>query len=86
MQAVAQTILRGARLEVLLQRDRLGLDQEMEFLTEEFQDGRAQEVDAIRDILERLAGDDKVLDRVRKTGAKCAGAQSHINSPFAETF
>ncbi|MGB8030938.1 MAG: hypothetical protein WCF30_14900 [Terracidiphilus sp.] len=66
MQAVAQTILEGARLEVLLQHDRLGLDQEMEFLTEEFQDGRAQEVYAIRDILERLAGDDEVLERVRK--------------------
>jgi hypothetical protein len=69
MQAVAQTILEGARLEVLLQHDRLGLDQEMEFLTEEFQDGRAQEVDAIRAILERLAGDDEVLDRVRKRAA-----------------
>lgn len=66
MQAVAQTILEGARLEVLLQHDRLGLDQEMEFLTEEFQDGRAQEVEAIHDILERLAGDDEVLERVRK--------------------
>jgi hypothetical protein len=66
VQAVAQTILEGARLQVLLEHDRLGLDQEMEFLTEEFQDGRAQEVDAIRDILERLAGDDEVLDRVRK--------------------
>jgi hypothetical protein len=42
------------------------LDQEMEFLTEEFQDGRAQEVSAIRGILERLAQDDDVLERVRK--------------------
>ncbi len=66
MQAVAQTVLEGARLEVLLQHDRLGLDQEMQYLTDEFQDGRAQEVDAIRGILERLAGDDQVLDRVRK--------------------
>ncbi len=66
MQAVAQTILEGARLEVLLQHDRLGLDEEMEFLTQEFKDGRAQQVDAIRDILERLAADDEVLDRVRK--------------------
>jgi len=66
MQAVAQTIVEGARLEVLLQHDRLGLDREMEFLTEEFADGRAQEVYAIHDILERLAGDDEVLDRVRK--------------------
>ncbi len=30
--AVAETILEGARLELLLQHDRLGLDQEMEFL------------------------------------------------------
>jgi hypothetical protein len=66
MQAVAQTVLEGARLEILLQHDRLGLDQEMEFLTEEFQDGRAQEVYAIHDILERLAQDDEVMERVRK--------------------
>ena len=36
MQAVAQTILEGARLEVLLHHDRLGLDQEMEFLRKSF--------------------------------------------------
>jgi hypothetical protein len=38
----------------------------MEFLTEAVQDGRAQQVCAIRDILERLAQDDDVLERVRK--------------------
>ena len=66
MQAVAETILEGARLELLLQHDRLGLDQEMEFLSEAAQDGRAQQVCAIRDILERLGQDDDVLERVRK--------------------
>jgi hypothetical protein len=66
MEAVAQTVEEGARLELLLQHDRLGLDQEMQFLTEAFHDGRAQEVDAIHDILERLAADDEVLERVRK--------------------
>ncbi len=66
MQAVSETILEGARLEVLLQHDRLGLDQEMEFLTQAAQDGRAQQLFAIRDILERLAQDDDVLERVRK--------------------
>jgi len=66
MQAVAQTILEGARLELLLQHDRLGLDQEMEFLAQAVQDGRAQQICAIRDILERLAQDDDVLERVRK--------------------
>jgi hypothetical protein len=66
MQAVAETILEGARFEVLLQHDRLGLDQEMEYFTEAVQDGRAQQIYAIRDILERLAQDDGVLARVRK--------------------
>lgn len=64
--AVAETILEGARLEVLLDHDRLGLDAEMEFLTEAASDGRAQQICAIRGILERLAEDDSVLDRVRK--------------------
>jgi hypothetical protein len=66
MQAVAETILEGARFEVLLQHDRLGLDQEMEYFTQAVEDGRAQEVYAIRDILERLAQDNAVLERVRK--------------------
>ena len=66
MQAVAETILEGARFEVLLQHDRLGLDQEMEYFTQAVEDGRAQEVYAIRDILERLVQDNAVLERVRK--------------------
>jgi hypothetical protein len=66
MQAVATTILEGARLEMLLQHDRLGLDAEMEFLAEAAEDGRAQQIVAIREILERLASDDAVLERVRK--------------------
>ncbi len=65
-QAVAQTILEGARLEMLLQHDPLGLDQEMDYLTGAVGDGRAQQVCVIRSILERLAQDDQVLDRVRK--------------------
>jgi hypothetical protein len=66
LEAVAETILEGARLEMLLQHDRLGLDAEMEFLTDAVGDGRAQQVCAIRDILERLEQDDSVLERVRK--------------------
>jgi hypothetical protein len=66
MEGVAETILEGARLEVLLQHDRLGLDAEMEFLTDAADDGRAQQICTIREILERLAQDDEVLERVRK--------------------
>ncbi len=63
---VAETLLEGARLEVLLQHDRLGLDRETEYLMEAAKDGRMREISTIREILERLAGDSEVLDRVRK--------------------
>lgn len=64
--SIATTITEGAKLESLLQYDRLGLDREMEFLTEAAGDGRAQQICAIRGILEKLAADDAVLERVRK--------------------
>ncbi len=66
MVAVADTILEGARLELLLQHDRLGLDAEMEYVTEAAGDGRMEQICAIRGILERLAGDPAVMERVRK--------------------
>jgi hypothetical protein len=65
-QAVAETILEGARLEKLLQHDRLGLDKEMEYLVDAADSGRALEICTIRQILVRLADDDDVLERVRK--------------------
>jgi hypothetical protein len=66
MDAVAETILEGERLEMLLEHDRLGLDKEMEFLVDAANNGRAQQICAIRDILARLAEDDEVMERVRK--------------------
>jgi len=64
--AVAGTIVEGGRLEALLQHDPLGLDRETEYLVEAAQDGRAQQIVAIRGILERLAGDEGVMERVRR--------------------
>ncbi len=66
LEAVAETILEGERLEMLLEHDRLGLDKEMEFLVDAAGNGRAQQICAIRGILVRLAQDDEVLERVRK--------------------
>jgi len=63
---VSATIQYGARLEFLLQHDRLGLDKEMGDLAAAQHDGNALEMGSIREILERLANDDQVLDRVRK--------------------
>jgi hypothetical protein len=64
--AVAQTILEGVRLEMLLQHDPLGLDKEIKTLSDAAEDGRAQQICVIRGILERLAGDDNVMEMVRK--------------------
>ena len=63
---VAETLHEGARLELLLQHDRLGLDREMEFISDSAKDGRLREIVAIRDILQRLAENDELLERVRK--------------------
>jgi hypothetical protein len=64
--SVATTITEGARIENLLHHDPLGLDKEMEYLVEAVSDGRAQQLCAIRGILEHLAQDEMVLERVRK--------------------
>src|SRR6185312_4743840 len=66
MQAVEQTIMEGARLELLLKHDPLGLHQEMDFLVQAAKDGRAQQICAIKEILVQLANDPGVLDAVRK--------------------
>jgi hypothetical protein len=64
--AVAETIVEGSRLDWLLRYDPLGLDQEMQYVVDGAGDGRLQEFGTIRGILEKLAQDNGVLDRVRK--------------------
>jgi hypothetical protein len=64
--SVATTLIEGARLQTLLLHDRLGLDRETEALVESAADGRAQQIGSIRDILERLAEDPAVLERVKR--------------------
>lgn len=64
--AVGSTLIEGARLELLLQHDPLGLDKAIQYIVEASDDGRLQQICAIRGILERLEDDPRVLDRVRK--------------------
>lgn len=66
MIAVEQTIMEGARLELLMKHDPLGLDAEMNFLMQAAKDGRAQQICVIRGILTQLAADPAVLEQVRK--------------------
>ena len=64
--AVGSTLIEGERLELLLQHDPLGLDKAIQYVVEASDDGRLQQICAIRGILERLEDDPRVLDRVRK--------------------
>jgi hypothetical protein len=64
--AVAQMILEGARLETLLKHDPLGLDEEMNYLAQAVGAGRLQQLHTIRGILEQLADDPTIMERVRK--------------------
>lgn len=60
------TILSGARMEKLLQHDRLGLDHELQILSDAVKDGNAAETGAIRETLTRIASDEQVMDRARR--------------------
>ena len=64
--AVGSTLIEGARLELLLQHDPLGLDKAIQYVAAAADDGRLQQIGAIRGILERLKDDPHVLERVRK--------------------
>lgn len=66
LMSVANTLVEGARLQSLLKHDPLGLDHETEMLVESANDGRAQQIGSIRDILEQLEDDPVVLDRVKR--------------------
>jgi hypothetical protein len=64
--ALAASIVEGIKLKSLAAHDRLGLDREMEFVTDAVKDGRMQQIGVIHDELESLASDDSLLERVRR--------------------
>ena len=74
--SVETTILSGARMEKLLLHDRLGLDQELDYLTGEVHNGDATEIGVIRETLTRIASDDQVMERAQRK-ARLLLAQAH---------
>ncbi|WP_158793867.1 hypothetical protein [Granulicella sp. L60] len=63
--AIANTMDEGRKLEFLHRYDRLGLDEEMNFLTEQVEAGRALELETISATLSSLADDTALMQRVR---------------------
>ena len=62
-------------LEKLLQHDPLGLDKEIQNVQEAAEDGRAQQICSIKDILERLSEDNSVFGTSKKTSEGTARAR-----------
>lgn len=65
-EAIGETMQFGDRLAAKLRFDRLGLDGEMDNLQSALADGRAVEVSNIFPVLQAIANDDRVMDRVRR--------------------
>jgi hypothetical protein len=76
LMGVEFTIMSGARMEKLLQHDRLGLDKELDALTDALKDGSATETGVIREMLNRIASDDAILERARRK-ARLLLTESH---------
>jgi len=66
LMSVEYTILTGARLEKLLQHDRLGIDEELDNLSTAAHEGNAAEMGTIQETLTRIASDETVMDRARR--------------------
>jgi hypothetical protein len=65
-ESIAATLEEGHKLERQYEHGRLSLDTELEILQQMEHDGRAIEMENIAPILEKLAGDEAVLQRVQR--------------------
>jgi hypothetical protein len=62
---LAETMDEGRRLDYLHRFDRLGLDAELELLSQEVSEGSARELETIAPSLRSIASDPEVMQRVR---------------------
>ena len=65
-EAIAATLDEGSKIERQYEHGRLSLDGELESLDQMVRDGRALELENIAPILQKLAGDEAVLQRVQR--------------------
>jgi hypothetical protein len=65
-EAMAATLEEGGKLQRQYEHGRLSLDSELETLDQMVRDGRAIEVENIAPILQTIAGDEAVLQRVQR--------------------
>jgi hypothetical protein len=69
-QSMASTLQVGEELKRRHRYDRLGLDNEIDFLADEVKAGRAIELQNIAPILRSIAEDERVMERARRKAAR----------------
>jgi hypothetical protein len=69
-EAIGETMIDGQKLVHDQRFDRLGLDADMDSLIAEMKDGRAIEVQNLAPVLQSIAEDERVMDRVRRKAAR----------------
>jgi len=65
-EAIAATLEEGSKLQRQYEHGRLSLDSEMEILDQMVREGRAIEIENIAPLLQKLSGDEAVLQRVQR--------------------
>jgi hypothetical protein len=65
-EAIAATLDEGSKLQRQYEHGRLSLDSEMEILEQMVREGRAIEIENIAPLLQRLSGDEAILQRVQR--------------------
>ncbi len=73
-ESLAATLEEGSKLQREYEHGRLSLDGEMEFLVQMVHEGRAIEVENIAPILQTLAGDEAILQRVQRRARELLAA------------
>jgi hypothetical protein len=69
-QAIAETIQMGDKLEYTHRFDRLGLDAQIAFFSEEVAAGHAIELQNIAPVLNSIVNDERVIERARRKAAR----------------
>ncbi len=85
LEAVAETMQYGERLQLKLRFDRLGLDAEMDSLDSALRDGRALEVRNIAAVLQAIENEDRVMERVRRRAAHLLESAGVVAAPATRT-
>lgn len=84
-QAIAETMQMGEKLEHTHRFDRLGLDAQIAYFSEDVAAGRAIELQNIAPVLNSIVNDERVIERARRKAARLLQDASSPSAPPSAT-